>query len=168
MNTTVLVQRARTSALWRWVLNRALHRFIPFNRPHRFTIEALGDDFVQVRLPFRKNNLNHIRGLHACALATLAEYTTGFMLVQKLNARQYRLIMKKLEMEYHYQGKSDAVARFGITHHWLQEKVMEPLRHREAVEVVCEVTLHDAQHNHLATGKVCWHIKPWQAVKTKV
>lgn len=167
MNTALLIQRAQTSAVWRWVLNCALQRFIPFNRAHGFTIDALGDDFVQVRLPYKKSNLNHIKGLHACALATLAEYTTGFMLVKKLDARKYRLIMKRLEMEYHYQGRTDAVARFEITSHWLQKKVLEPLTHHEAIEVVCEVAVLDVQRNHLATGRVRWHIKPWHAVKTK-
>jgi hypothetical protein len=168
MNTHTLIQRARTSALWRWVLNRALFRLIPFNRPHALTVTALGADFIEVRLPYRKSNLNHIKGLHACALATLAEYTTGFMLIQKIDARRYRLIMKKLEMEYHYQGKSDAVARFEATDAWLEEKVFAPLQHQQAAEVLCQVAVYDVAHNHLATAKVCWHIKSWHAVKTKV
>lgn len=141
---------------------------IPFNRPHGFAIEELGDDYLKVRLPYRKNNFNHIRGLHACALATLAEFTTGFMLVRKLDARKYRLIMKRLEMDYHYQGKSDATARFEIADSWLHEKIFTPMQHNEAVEVVCEVMLYDEQQNHLATGSVCWHVKPWSAVRTKV
>ncbi len=168
MNTNLLAQRARTSALWRWVLNKALNRLIPFNRPHGFTIEKLDEHALQIRLPYRKKNLNHIKGLHACALSTLAEYTTGLMLVQKLDARKYRLIMKKLEMEYHYQGKTDAVACFEVNDNWLMQNVFAPLQHSESVEVVCEISLHDVRDNHLATGRVCWHIKPWQAVKTQL
>ncbi|MCS6975292.1 MAG: DUF4442 domain-containing protein, partial [Cyclobacteriaceae bacterium] len=100
-----ILLRARQSSFWRAILNLLLNRLIPFNRPHGFTIEKLGDNFLQIRLPYRRSNFNHIKGLHACALATLAEFTTGFMLVQKLDARKYRLIMKKLEMMYHFQGK---------------------------------------------------------------
>lgn len=163
-----ILLRARQSSFWRAILNLWLNRLIPFNRPHGFTIEKLGDDFLQIRLPYRRSNFNHIKGLHACALATLAEFTTGFMLVQKLDARKYRLIMKKLEMMYHFQGKSDAFARFEITDNWLDDNVIKPLQNQEAVEVICEVPVYDIQRNHLATGKVCWHIKPWHAVKTKV
>lgn len=168
LNYTRILERARYSGFWRAVLNRLLNRMIPFNRPHGFAIEELGEHSLKVRLPYRKSNFNHIKGLHACALATLAEFTTGFMLVRKLDARHYRLIMKKLEMNYHYQGKSDAVAYFEIPDEWLSDKVLTPLQHSEAVEVVCEVQLHDAHQNHLATGFVSWHIKPWSAVRTKV
>ncbi len=168
LNYDRILERAQHSGFWRAVLNRMLSYMIPFNRPHGFTIDELGDDYLKVSLPYRRNNFNHIKGLHACALATLAEFTTGFMLIRKLDARKYRLIMKKLEMSYHYQGKSDATARFEVTESWLKEKVFRPLQNNEAVEVLCEVMLFDAQQNHLATGSVYWHIKPWHAVRTKV
>lgn len=168
LNYSRILERAQYSGFWRLVLNRMLSRMIPFNRPHGFAIAELGDDYLKVRLPYRRNNFNHIKGLHACALATLAEFTTGFMLIRKLDARKYRLIMKKLEMSYHYQGKSDATARFEVTESWLNEKVFRPLQTNEAVEVLCEVMLYDAEQNHLATGSVCWHVKPWSAVRTKV
>lgn len=168
MNYTRILERARESRFWRAVLNRMLSYMIPFNRPHGYAIEELGDDYLKARLPYKRSNFNHIKGLHACALATLAEFTTGFMLIRKLDARKYRLIMKKLEMTYHYQGKSDATARFEVSENWLNEKVLKPLQENEAVEVVCEVMLYDAKQNHLATGNVCWHVKPWKAVRTKV
>jgi hypothetical protein len=128
----------------------------------------IGDFHLNTLFPYLRKNLNHIKGLHACALATVSEFTTGFMLLSKLDAKKYRLIMKRLEMEYHYQGKMDAVATFSISEDWLKESIYDPLKEQESVIIPCEVKIFDIQNNHLTTGNVYWQIKDWQKVKTKV
>ena len=120
--------KAKTSSFYMRVLNWSLSRMIPFNKPHGFKIVAIDDYSVKTIIPYRKSNFNHIRGLHACALATISEFTTGFLLVSKLDAKKYRLIMQRLEMEYHYQGKMDAFAEFQISESWLNEKIYFPLK----------------------------------------
>lgn len=167
MDLQKLLNRARTSGFYRWLLNRVLDRMIPFNKPHGFTILNVTDNGLKVLLPYKKRNLNHIRGLHACALATVSEFTTGFLLVSRLDARKYRLIMQRLEMDYHYQGKMDAVAEFSLPSGWLEQHIYEPLTNQESVVVVCEIKIHDAKGNHLTTGQVHWQIKDWTKVKTK-
>lgn len=162
-----IIQKARTSQFYRRVLDWSTDRMVPFNKPHGFRIVELGDHHLKTLLPYKKKNLNHIRGLHACALATISEYTTGFLLVNKLDASRYRLIMQRLEMEYHYQGKMDAIAEFSAPDAWLTEKIFEPLKIQDAVVVVCEVKIHDIRGNHLTTGKIFWQIKNWDKVKTK-
>lgn len=167
MDLPKLVSRARTSAFYRAVLNWALDRMIPFNRPHGFKILEVREHGLKVLLPYRKRNLNHIRGLHACSLATVSEFTTGFLLVSRLDARRYRLIMQRLEMDYHYQGKMDAFAEFSLEPEWMDRAIYEPLKKQESVVVVCEIKIHDAQGNHLTTGRVHWQIKDWSKVKTR-
>jgi hypothetical protein len=162
-----LLNRAKKSPFYRWVLNRTLDHMIPFNKPHGFTVVELDDYRLKTQIPYRRRNFNHIRGLHACALATLSEFTTGFLLIKHLDAARYRLIMKRLEMDYHYQGKMDAYAEFAISESWLSEHVMQPLSKQEAVVVICEVKITDAAGNHLTTGQVHWQIKDWTKVKTK-
>lgn len=166
VNTVLL--KARTSAFYQWLLNWSLNKMIPFNQPHGIRVIESGDYHIKTLLPYKKRNFNHIRGLHACALATLSEFTTGFLLVSKLDSKKYRLIMQRLEMDYHYQGKVDATANFSATEQWLQEKVYDPLKTQDAIILVCEVKIHDAKGNHLTTGNVYWQIKDWQKVKTKV
>lgn len=163
-----LVQKAKVSAFYMTILNWALSRFVPFNKPHGFRVVEIGDDNLKILLPYRKKNLNHIKGLHACALATISEFTTGLTLLLKLDPKKYRLIMQKLEMEYHFQGKMDAWATFSAPKEWLDELVFTPLKSKESTVVICEVKIHDAKGNHLTTGKVHWQIKDWQKVKTKV
>jgi len=162
-----ILQKAKGSAFYRRILSWSLDRMIPFNKPHGFRLLEIGDNHLKTLIPYRKKNLNHIRGLHACALATISEFTTGFLLVAKLDARKYRLIMQRLEMDYHYQGKMDATAEFSAPDHWLATMIYEPLKDQDAVVVVCEVKIHDIKGNHLTTGKVHWQIKNWEKVKTK-
>jgi hypothetical protein len=91
----------------------------------------------------------------------------GFLLISNLDMKKYRLIMPRLEMDYHYQGKMNSFAEFAISKAWLDENIINPLKAQDAVVVPCEVKIHDAQGNHLTTGKIFWQIKDWNKVKTK-
>lgn len=167
MNYSTVIQKAKTSSFYKWMLNLSLNRMIPFNRPHGFKILELSDYSLKTLLPYRTINFNHIRGIHACAMATVSEFTTGFLLISRLDAKKYRLIMQRLEMEYHYQGKMDAYATFSISEEWLKEKIYQPLLSQEAVLIPCEVKIHDEKGNHLSTGTIFWQVKDWSKVKTK-
>lgn len=163
-----IVEKAKKSSFYRGLLNFLLNRMIPFNKPHGFHVVEIGDYQLKTCIPYRKSNFNHIKGLHACALATISEFTTGFLLITQLDAKKYRLIMQKLEMNYHYQGKMDAYAEFKISEDWLSKEIYLPLKSQDAVVVVCEVKITDKNENHLTTGFVHWQIKDWSKVKTKV
>jgi hypothetical protein len=162
-----ILEKAKHSAFWLWVLNRVHLRMVPFNLAHKFEIVAFSGDRLKAKIPYRRSNFNHIRGLHACALATLSEFTTGFLLLTRLDASKYRIIMQRLEMDYHYQGKMDAFAEFTISDDWYRGQIIDPLSTADAVVVPCVVSIHDAKGNHLTTGKVYWQVKNWSKVKTK-
>lgn len=162
-----IMEKAKSSSRHLSLLNFGLARMIPFNKPHRFKIIEIGDDFVKVKIPYRKYNFNHIKGIHACALATASEYSTGLVLLNKLNAKKYRIIMQKMEMQYHYQGKMDVIVSYKLTDEWLNKHIISPLETADSVVVYCEVEAHDLEGNHLSTGCIHWQIKPWDKVKTK-
>lgn len=149
-------------------LNFGLGRMIPFNKPHGIKIHEIGDNYVKTIIPYKRKNLNHIKGIHACGMATAAEFASGFMLLTKLGPKNYRLIMQSLEMEYHYQAKMTAIATYGLDVDWLQEHVVQFLKENDAVTITCEIKIEDTAGNHLATGKTKWQIKSWDKVKTKV
>jgi acyl-coenzyme A thioesterase PaaI-like protein len=163
---STVVEKAKTSSFYLKILNWSLNRMIPFNKPHSFRVIEIGDNHIKTKIPYQKKNFNHIRGLHACALATISEFTTGFLLVTKLDAKKYRLIMQRLEMDYHYQGKTDAYAEFTLTPEWFQDNIYYPLTSRPSTVVICEVKIYDVKGNQLTTGKVHWQIKSWDKVKT--
>lgn len=161
-----LIVKAQHSAFYRWLFSWMLGYVVPFNRPHRFRVQAVTAQGLTIQLPYRRANRNHLRGLHACALATLAELTTGTTLLMLLDSKRYRLILQELRMEYHYQGRSAAVAQFEAPAQWLEKEIKQPLHQKEKITVPCIVKLYDTHQNHLATGTVHWQLKGWSFVKT--
>jgi hypothetical protein len=101
-------------------------------------------------------------------MATVTEFTSGLLLISKLDPKKFRLIMQRLEMDYHFQGKMDAFASYSVTDEWLEEKVFTPLKTADSVVIACHVDIHDSENNHLTTGKVFWQVKDWQKVRTKL
>ena len=168
MDLQQIFEKAKTSKRWLRLLNLGLARMIPFNKPHKFRVTEIKEDQIKVKLPYIKKNFNHIRGTHACALATVSEFCTGLMLISRMDSKAYRLIMQRMEMDYHYQGKMDAVASFSLTDAFIDEKILTPLKAEDSVVVDCEVHIHDVQGNHLTTGHIFWQVKEWNKVKTKV
>jgi acyl-coenzyme A thioesterase PaaI-like protein len=167
MNAAKLVEKAKSSAFYLWLLNWSFEQMIPFNRPHGFRIIEVGDYHVRTKIPYKTKNLNHLKGLHACALATLTEITCGFIFVMKLDPTKYRIILKQLQINYLYQGKTDAFGEFRVSPEWIQKNIFDPLQENESIEVVSEVNLVDANGKQLTNGKATWQVKDWTKVKTK-
>lgn len=168
MNFENYIEQAKKSGFGLFKLNLGLGFIIPFNRPHKIKIKELGDDYVKTHIPYKRKNFNHIKGIHACGLATAAEFASGFLLLTKLGSKKYRLIMQSLEMKYHYQAKSNVTAIFEADDLWIKTNVLDPLNTSDHVYVRCEIKLNDNEGNHVATGFTNWQIKEWAAVKTKV
>jgi len=168
MNIDKHLSAARKSKFGLFKLNFGLGFIIPFNRPHKIKISEIGEDYIKTIIPYKRKNMNHIKGIHACGLATAAEFASGFHLLTKLDSKKYRLIMESLEMKYHYQAKSAVYAVFEADNHWIKTNVLDPLTGAEKVFVKCEIKLTDSQGNHVATGYTNWQIKDWSVVKTKL
>lgn len=168
MNFEKYIQAAKTSRFGLWKLNFGLFRIIPFNKPHGIKISKLTDTNIETSIKYKRSNLNHIKGVHACGLATTAEFASGFLLLTKLNPKKYRLIMESISMTYHYQAKSDVVAKFSLTEDWLNENILTPLKETNVVFIKCQIDLYDTENNHISTGFTNWQIKDWSAVKTGV
>ena len=166
MDLPALLKRSRTSGFQRWLLNAGLARMIPFNRPHGFRVVPLETGGIKVLVPFHRINRNHINGIHACCLATAAEFCSGLALMEQLDAKHYRIIMKSLHMEYHYQAKAPAQAVFAPSAAAVEAAIRPYLDRGEPALYVAKVPLHDDQGNHVATGSITWQVKAWSAVRT--
>lgn len=160
------IERAERSAFWLFILNVALRRIIPFNAPHRFRITQIAIGSVTIKIPYRRRNLNHIKGLHACALATVAEYATGIALLSRLG-QDYRIIMRSMQVDYQFQGKMDASASFSISEQEFQQEVVIPLKNADSIDFVAIPIVKDAAGNILCTPAITWQIKSWQKVRLK-
>lgn len=168
MNLPVLLAKARHSGTWRWRLNFLLPWAIPFNSPHGFKVHPLPTGGISVRIPYWRANRNHIKGIHACAIATASEMCSGLSVMEKLDPEQYRIIMRTLHVEYHYQAKQPAIARCVPSAEEIAERVVDPLASRDSVDYTSTVEVHDQSGHHLATATVTWQVKAWSKVRTKV
>ena len=162
-----LLDGAKDSSWGLRKLNFSLLRIIPFNLPHKLNISHVSGDRIETYLPYRRKNLNHLKGIHACAIATLAEYTTGIFLLQKASSEGYRLIMKHLHIEYHYQARSAVKASFGLSDQEFETRVKVPLSQNGVVLEDFTIKVYDMEENLIATGVITWQLKDWKKVRTK-
>jgi len=163
-----LLAGARRSRFRLWLLNLMLGRMIPFNRPHGVRVLALDENRVQTTAPYRRRNQNHLRGVHACCIATVAEFSSGLLFLSRLNPNRYRLIMAKLEIDYHYQAKGAIVATTSLTDEELKARVLKPLADVDKIQTTLPTEVHDRQGRLVATALVTWQIKSWDKVRTRV
>lgn len=161
------IEKAKHSAFQLWLLNILLLRTVPFNKPHNLKIVSIKGDHFTITVHNKRNNRNHIKGIHACLLATLCEYVSGLSLLAKLDHRQYRIIMKNISMTYHYQAKQSVSVTFGISQDEIEKLVIQPLASGEKIFQEFTVEGFDSDHNHICTGKINWQIKAWKNVKTR-
>jgi hypothetical protein len=163
-----LVQKARHSRFYLWMLNIILLRTVPFNSPHKLRVLHIGDEDISIYAPYTRKNLNHIKGIHACVLATLCEYITGLSLLLHLSPKEYRIILKNIHMTYHYQAKNNVFAKFKIGKKEIEENILLPLQEHEAIFREFTVEVYDVNNKHICTGLINWQIKPWDKTKTKI
>lgn len=166
MNIESILYKAQHSSFYNFLLNRILWRVIPFNRPHRFRIDVLDTWQLKVSIPYKRRNMNHLKGIHACALATASEYVCGLSLARHLDPKKYRYILQRLEMDYTYQAKEPVHGIFRISEEELA-RIKEELEGAEKTVQVLKVELYDNQRNLICTAHTHWQLKDWARVKTK-
>jgi acyl-coenzyme A thioesterase PaaI-like protein len=162
-----LIKKASDYPFYKWLLNRIMAFTVPFNGPHKFKILEISPGKSKILLPYRRSNLNHVKGIHACALATLCEYTIGLTLVSKIGEKEFRIILKNLDLEYHYQAKMDVIASFELNDEMLSEQIILPMQKTDAVFCKFEVSIFDLANNHICTGHTNWQVKKWEKVKSQ-
>jgi len=163
----VLVKAGTNPAVLK-MLNPMLWRVIPFNKPHRLKITELNAERVAVLIPLRKSNKNHLNGIHACALSTASEYASGLLILRHLGTKDYRLIMKSLHTEYHYQGKTAITAKFDLSEEHLKKTILTQIEKEGKSDLTCVIKAHDSDDNLISTTTCLWQIKSWASVKTKM
>lgn len=158
-----ILKKAYHSTFWLKILNIGLWYKIPFNKPHRFKITSITENEINVFIPYIRKNLNHLNGIHACALATVSEYACGFLLISRLSSSKYRLIMRSMQLDFIKQGKKDLYVRFQIPEERIQE-----IKNKLSVNTQClewlEVEVRDEEQNLISVTKLEWQLKEWKLV----
>lgn len=83
----------------RQLFSRALGRFVPYTGSIPFLVEELSPGYARISLVEQKSVRNHLKSIHAIALANLAELTGSMALTYSM-PHDARFIVKKLDIDY--------------------------------------------------------------------
>lgn len=142
-------------------LDRLLRMALPFNQPHRIRISAVTSAAVEVGLPERRSNRNHLGGMHACAIATALEFASGASVMIAVGMRDYRIIMSRIEVDYLAKPKGNCIAKASRNTPEV-EGLTGVLEEAGVARVTLISDLYDAQGEHCAQAHVHWHLKAWE------
>lgn len=160
------LNRSKESRWQKWVFNKLMWWGVPFNRPHSVRVINVTDTSVQAAMKYSKKNTNHIKGIHACAIATVSEYVAGLCLLKAFEPTDYRIIMSSLTAEYHYQAKREITALASLDPEQCSVLKSECEKNDKATQVMVS-NVHDVEGNHIATVTTKWQVKLWRNVKLK-
>lgn len=135
-----------------------MQEVIPFNRPHRIQMVSVAPEEVVVLLPLRRRNTNHLGTMHACALATAAEYASGLCVLATLDMSSHRLIMSDLQVNYPRRAESDCRVKAGWSTE-SREKALQELTHSGRHQFEMKSVVVDEQGEVVAEALVTWHVK---------
>lgn len=139
---------------------------IPFNKPHGFKFNHIKDDEVEVFLPFKRLNKNHIGTMHACAIATLGEFPAGLVLTKNLGSSKYRYVMTELKASYNKHSNTNLRGVAKLT----QKKLNMLLKELEAggvgkITLITDII--NTKDEKVAVIQTEWQVKDWSKVKKK-
>lgn len=121
-----------------WLRDRVLGRAVPLVGTARLHFERIDADGVVISIANRRSVQNHIGGVHAAAMALLAETATGFCLGWHLPDDRLPLI-KSLQVEFQRRTQGDLRAQASLT----AEQVARVRRETKG-ELVVPVEVRDA------------------------
>lgn len=149
---------AQLRALWErlsalpggvWLFSRLVGVAVPYSGTVRATVHAFEPGFARVSMRDRRRVRNHLRSVHAIAIANLGELSTGLALISGLDAG-VRAILVGIDVRYTKKARGTLVAEARCE----VPTIREPVDH----EVVAE--LRDSDGDVVATVTAHWRLGP--------
>jgi len=133
-----------------WATSFALGRVVPFIGTAGLRYESISAERVVVSIRNRRKVQNHIKGVHAAAMALLAETATGFCVGMNLPDDKLPLI-KTMKIDYVRRsvGNMRAVAE-------LQPQLVERMFTDDKGEVTVKVTITDDSGEQPIQAEMIW------------
>ena len=149
-----------------WLFGRIMQEVIPFNRPHRISVLEVSAKGCKVFLPDRRRNRNHLGTMHACAIATAAEYVSGLNVVEACDMSDFRLIMSKIVVDYIRRPNGSCIAESSLS-----KSDLNLINKRLDAEGVAKFsmlsTVTDSKNETVAKATIHWQVKSWEKVHVK-
>ena len=149
---------ARLRSLWqrlsplpggRWLFSRILGLIVPYSGTLRASVLHFAPGHVRVGLRDRRGVRNHLRSVHAIALANLGELATGLAMMGALPPT-VRGIVTAFGMEYHKKARGYLVAESCC--------VVPTVTDDEEFQAVASIT--DDSGDVVATVRATWRLGP--------
>jgi len=147
-----LLPLRRRLAAWpggTWLFDRVLASTIPYTGTIRPRILELEPGRAVVELRDRRRVRNHLRSIHAIALANLAELTTGLALHAGMDPG-IRAILVELTVEYRKKARGTLRS----------EATTQPVTSPEEREIAVEATVRDAAGDVVTVSRARWKVGP--------
>jgi acyl-coenzyme A thioesterase PaaI-like protein len=138
------------SGLRTWVTSFALGRVVPFVGTASLRYEELTSQRVVVSIRNQRKVQNHIQGVHAAAMALLAETATGFCVGMNLPDDKLPLI-KTMKIDYVRRSQGDMVATAQ-----LRPEQVRQIATQDKGEVTVPVTITDASGQEPIHAEMTW------------
>ena len=133
----------------RWIFSKLLGLIVPYTRSIRCTVVQFEPGYAEVLLHDRWRVRNHLRSVHAIALANLGELATGLSLIGGLSPR-LRAILTGLDVRYTKKARGPLLAEARCT---VPEIVSE-------VDHAVEATIRDSDGDTVAIVTAHWLLSP--------
>jgi acyl-coenzyme A thioesterase PaaI-like protein len=133
---------------------------IPFNKPHGIKFKKLTQFESVLELANKRANHNHLGGIHACAIATLGEFSAGLLLCKNFATFRYRIIMKDLHVEFYKQGRSVLSSAAQITTDQI-DAILRQLQSDVKADIELQTNIFNGQNELIAKVTTKWQLKDW-------
>jgi len=149
---------ARLQQLWQrlerlpggtWLFSRILGWVIPYTGTIGANIKILKPGFAQIHLRDHRRVRNHLRSVHALALANLGEVASGLAMLGTLSS-DTRGIPTRLSIEYYKKARGTLVA----------ESRCSPPVVSEDMDFEVHADIRDADGDIVARTTVNWRLGP--------
>lgn len=132
-----------------WLFSRILGWIIPYTGTIGANVKVLRPGFAEIHLRDRRRVRNHLRSIHALALANLGELTSGLAMLGSLPA-DIRGIPTALSIEYFKKARG----------HLIAQSHCSPPHVSENTDFKVTADIRDADGDVVARITVNWHMGP--------